>query len=218
MIAPHQVQLLVLAKEPVPGRVKTRLSPALTPDQAAEVARASLCDTLTAIACTPVARRVLVLDGDPKAFIRQDFDVLAQTDGDLGRRLASAFDEAWDTCALPMLLIGMDTPQVTAELLSRAAQQLLDSADGVLGLAEDGGWWALGLHAPLPGAFEGVPMSVDVTGSSQRQRLAELGLRPSVLPVLKDIDHVEDVALVAAQTSSTSALSGIARTLGLVTA
>jgi len=216
------VQLLVLAKEPRPGHAKTRLVPALSAQQASEVARAALLDTLAAVAAVPVARRVLVLDGAPDQLPTAGFDVLPQSGGNLNARLAAAFCDSWAGTdrwagtALPMLLVGMDTPQVTPALLTEAAGLLLRADGGaVLGCAEDGGWWSLGLLAPLPGAFDGVPMSTGATGAAQAARLVALGLRPARLPVLRDLDHVEDIAPIAAELAEDSALATLAVSLGL---
>ena len=192
-VTPLACQLLVLAKEPVPGRVKTRLSPALTPAQGAAVASAALSDTLAAVAATAAARRVLVLDGAVTFPLPSSFEVLPQRGDLLDDRLEAAFADAGPD--LHTLLVGMDTPQVTPDLLTGAVRALL-TADAVLGLAEDGGWWALGLRAPRPGAFTGVPMSTDRTGAAQAQRLADLGLVTTSLPVLRDVDVPGDLDAV----------------------
>ncbi|MFF7446475.1 MULTISPECIES: DUF2064 domain-containing protein [unclassified Streptomyces] len=182
--------LLVIAKEPLPGRVKTRLTPPFTPRQAAELAAASLTDTLRAVAATPASRRVLVLDGAPGPWLPPGFDVVRQGPGGLDERLAAAFAH----CCGPALLIGMDTPQVTPELLT------VDFAgcDAHFGAAEDGGFWALGLAEPDPGLLLGVPMSTPVTGAVQRQRLVDAGLRVRDLPRLRDVDTADDAHAVAA--------------------
>jgi glycosyltransferase A (GT-A) superfamily protein (DUF2064 family) len=189
------VQVLVLAKEPVAGRVKTRLTPALTPQQAAEVATAALQDTLDAVRRTDAAVRVLVVDGswDAPGFVRQP-----QSGGALDERLALAFDDAWAARALPMVLIGMDTPQVTEVLLEKAIGMLLSpGVDAVLGLAEDGGWWALGLRSPQAHLIRGTATSRDDTGQVQQDRLLGAGLAVVDLPVLRDVDTVEDLHAVA---------------------
>ncbi|MFD5740856.1 DUF2064 domain-containing protein [Streptomyces massasporeus] len=182
--------LLVIAKEPRPGRVKTRLTPPFTPGQAAGLAEAALADTLHAVAATPAARRVLVLDGTPGPWLPPGFDVVAQCAGGLDERLAHAFAG----CAGPALLIGMDTPQVTPDLLT------VDFADcdAWFGPAEDGGFWALGLACPDPALLRGVPMSTPVTGAVQRERLVAAGLRVRDLPTLLDVDTAPDAHAVAA--------------------
>ena len=176
--------LLVIAKEPRPGRVKTRLTPPFTPEEAAGLAEASLADTLHAVAATPATRRVLVLDGAPGPWLPPGFDVVAQCAGGLDERLAEAFAG----CAGPALLIGMDTPQVTPELLT------VDFADcdAWFGPAQDGGFWALGLACPDPALLRGVPMSTPMTGAVQRERLVAAGLRVRDLPALRDVDTAPD--------------------------
>lgn len=182
--------LLVIAKEPRPGRVKTRLTPPFTPDEAAALAEASLADTLRAVAATPARRRVLVLDGAPGPWLPPGFDVVPQCAGGLDARLADAFAG----CAGPALLIGMDTPQVTPELLDVD----FEGCDAYFGPAEDGGFWALGLARPDPALPRGVPMSTPVTGAAQRERLLAAGLRVRDLPPLRDVDTAADARAVAA--------------------
>ncbi|MGW3268568.1 TIGR04282 family arsenosugar biosynthesis glycosyltransferase [Streptomyces sp. NPDC001056] len=182
--------LLVIAKEPRPGRVKTRLTPPFTPVEAAGLAEAALADTLHAVATAPASRRLLVLDGAPGPWLPPGFEVLPQCAGGLDERLADAFAH----CDGPALLIGMDTPQVTPDLLT------VDFADcdAYLGPAEDGGFWALGLAAPDPALLRGVPMSTPVTGAVQRARLTDAGLRVRELPRLRDVDVADDARAVAA--------------------
>ncbi len=211
-MTPLPCQLLVLAKEPVAGRVKTRLTPPFTPQQGADVAAASLADTLAAVAATPVARRVLVLDGAVSFPLPAGFDVLPQSEGGLDARLTAAFADAAAGSDLPLLLVGMDTPQVTPALLTGAVQALL-AAGSVLGLAADGGWWACGLTAPHPRAFDGVPMSSDRTGAAQAARLAELGLTPADLPVLRDVDTAADLDEVLPLLPHDAALARLAASL-----
>ncbi|MDH6218612.1 TIGR04282 family arsenosugar biosynthesis glycosyltransferase [Streptomyces pseudovenezuelae] len=179
--------LLVIAKEPRPGRVKTRLTPPFTPEEAAALAEAALADTLDTVARTPADRRVLVLDGAPGPWLPPGFEVVPQCAGGLDERLAAAFAG----CTGPALLIGMDTPQVTPELLTVD----FTDRDAYFGPAEDGGFWALGLAAPNPALLLGVPMSTPHTGAAQRARLA--GLRVRELPCLRDVDTADDAEVVA---------------------
>lgn len=189
----YDVQLLVLAKAPVAGRVKTRLCPPLTAQQAADVAEAALLDTLDAVRRTEVRRRVLVLDG---SFAAAGFEVLPQRGDGLDERLAAAFDDGWSAAQLPMLLIGMDTPEVTPEGLATAVEALVRTGC-VLGLAEDGGWWALGLDRPDASLLLGIPTSQDDTGALQRDRLLASGRKVFDLPVLRDVDAIGDLLAVA---------------------
>ncbi|WP_433724391.1 TIGR04282 family arsenosugar biosynthesis glycosyltransferase [Actinoplanes sp. CA-051413] len=180
-------RILVLAKTPVPGRVKTRLCPPWTLDQAAMVAAAALDDTLET-----VGAGVLAVDGDHPA--PAGWDRIAQRGDQLPSRLANAFTDAG---AGPVVLIGMDTPQVTRALLAQAAARLAD-ADAVLGLAEDGGWWALGLRDPAHAEIlRAIPTSLSDTGARTLRALQDSGLRVSSLPVLRDVDTVADARAVA---------------------
>jgi len=187
--------LLVIAKAPVPGRVKTRLTPPYTPTEAALLAEAALADTLATVAALPVARRILFLDGDPGPWPAPGFEVVPQCGGGLDERLAAAFTYADG----PALLIGMDTPQVTAEDMAPAlAEDAWERRDAYFGPAEDGGFWALGLARPDPALLLGVPMSTAATGREQRARLRAAGLSTEDLRVLRDVDTADDVAAVAA--------------------
>lgn len=191
------VQLVVLAKQPVAGRVKTRLCPPLRPEQAADVARAALLDTLDVGLAARFTRRTVALDGDPGRLVPAGYRVVDQgPGGGLDRRLAHV-TTALATPGLPLLLVGMDTPQVTAELLEQAAAAL-QASGSVLGLAADGGWWAIGLSAADPQVFRDVPMSLPTTGAAQLARMRERGLAPAPLPVLRDIDTAADLHEVAA--------------------
>jgi uncharacterized protein len=186
--------LLVIAKQPVPGRVKTRLVPPCTHEQAAALAEAALADTLHTVLAVPARRRVLVLDGRPGPWLPPGFDIVPQCGGPLDERLAAAFAAVRG----PALLIGMDTPQVTPGLLTDAAEALAcGEADAVFGPAADGGFWLLGLRRPDRSLIAGVPMSRPDTGRRQLDRLTEAGLRVAAVPELTDVDTVREAELVA---------------------
>jgi rSAM/selenodomain-associated transferase 1 len=199
-----RVQLLVLAKAPQPGRVKTRLCPPCTPEQAADVARAALLDTLDTVDSVPatvVNRRSLVLDGAASTVDHRDWtlagwSVFPQLGDSLGDRIAHAFtDTALD--GVPSVLIGMDTPQVDGALLTLCVAGL-SAADAVLGHATDGGWWLLGLREPNHASLlRSVPTSRSDTGARTQDALARAGLRVAVAPTLSDVDTPDDARRVA---------------------
>jgi uncharacterized protein len=194
------VDVIVLAKEPVPGRVKTRLCPPCSPDGAASLAAAALADTLAAATASGARRVVLALDGRPGPWCPPGVVIVDQGTGGLDRRLATA----WSAVPGPAVQIGMDTPQVTADDLDAAMSALADdSMDAALGPAADGGWWAIGLRRPDPRVFLGVPMSRPDTGERQARRLASLGLRTSTLPIRTDVDTWADALDVAAAAPTT---------------
>ena len=187
-------RLLLLAKAPVPGRVKTRLCPPWTLEQAARLAAAALADTIDTVTAAPAGHRVLVVDGQypaPPGWARRD-----QRGGPLGERIANAFAD----CGGPAVLIGMDTPQVTVAHLTAALRPLTapGGPDAVLGLAADGGWWALGLRDPeVAGALREIPTSTPDTGATTLAELRRRGLRVAMLPVLRDVDTSADAVAAA---------------------
>nr|WP_240981794.1 MULTISPECIES: DUF2064 domain-containing protein [unclassified Streptomyces] len=188
---------MVIAKQPLPGRVKTRLTPPFTPEEAASLAEAALTDTLATAARVPAARHVLVLDGEPGPWLPPGFQVVPQVAGGLDVRLAAAFA----ACDGPALLVGMDTPQITPDILAPAL--CWDAHDAWFGAAADGGFWALGLAVPDPALLLGVPMSRPDTGAVQHARLRAAGLRIGSLPVLRDVDTARDARSVAAEAPRT---------------
>ena len=191
-------QAVVIAKEPVPGRVKTRLTPPFTPAEAALLAEAALADTLAAVAAAPVSRHVLALDGAPADWLPAGFDVIPQRGGGLDERLAAAFADTHATLPLPIVLVGMDTPQLTPHLLADAAGSLVSGeADAVFGPATDGGFWLLGLRKPDRSLLAGVPMSRPDTGRKQIDRLTSAGLRVAMAPELTDVDTFGEAELNA---------------------
>lgn len=196
-------QLLLITKAPVPGRSKTRLTPPCSPQQAAAIAGAAVGDTLDVVRATPVRRRVVALDGTPGDLDLAGCVVVQQVDGDLGTRLAHAFADAMTAPDgdLPTLLIGMDTPQVCSALLTDSLDALVEAGPGtaVLGVAPDGGWWALGVHAAAAAqVLTAVPMSRADTAELTRAALEGAGLTVLDLPPLTDIDHFADAVAVAA--------------------
>jgi rSAM/selenodomain-associated transferase 1 len=187
--------LLVIAKEPVAGRVKTRLSPPCTPEQAARLARAALEDTLAAgDRAAGDSRRVLVLDGRPGPWLPPGWEVIPQRGGELADRLAAAFADVGG----PAFLVGMDTPQLTPGALADGLAAL-DRVDAAFGPAVDGGYWAIGLREPDPAVFARVPMSRVYTGAIQRARLAALGLHTVDLSPMRDVDDIAAARAVAAE-------------------
>lgn len=202
------MKVLVIAKAPSPGRSKTRLCPPCTPAQAASLAEAALVDTLGAILATPGVQPVLVLDGEPGRWLPSGVQVIPQRGAGLDERLAAAFEDA----GAPAFLVGMDTPQLSPALLTVAVERLHQPSSGcVLGPANDGGWWGIGLRAADPRVFLGVPMSTSLTVDHQRRRLAELGLSIAELPVLRDVDVFDDAIAVAASSPGSAFAGAFAR-------
>ena len=198
------VTIAVIAKECIPGRVKTRLTPPLTPEQAAALAQTSLSQTLETVRSLPAARRLLVFDGTPQHGDAAGFEVFTQGTGGLNERLAAICSLA----AGPLLILGMDTPQLCRDQLAPLLADWATPAPVALrrawlGPASDGGFWALGLYRPDGGLLRGVEMSTPQTGAHQLDRLAGAGLDVGLLPVLTDVDYFADALAAAQQCSGT---------------
>lgn len=204
MTTPRTPHLLVVAKSPVPGQVKTRLGADIGMEAAAGIAAASLADSL--VACTAAvgaAHCHLSLAGDLADAVRgehllslvEGWSIRPQRGSDLAERLAHAHAEVPG----PVVQIGMDTPQVTPSSL-RAAAAGLERHDAVLGPAEDGGWWVLALREPsLATALVGVPMSTPTTYDDTRAALRAAGLTVGTTATLRDVDTVADAEVVSTQ-------------------
>ena len=191
------MHLTVIAKAPVAGRVKTRLCPPCTPRQAADIAEAALADTLDAIVAQVAGsdiRPVLLIDGEPPAFVPDGFEVVAQRGDGLAQRLQNGFSDLG-----PGIIVGMDTPGAVAGL--SAAWGPLGRDVDVLGLAIDGGYWVIGLSSVeadfLAAVFDDVPMSTSQTGVHQLRRLHGQGRRVHMLASTRDLDTVDDLLAAA---------------------
>ena len=194
---------LVVAKAPVPGVTKTRLAAAVGDQRAAELSAAAFVDTLRACrSAFPAGRRHVSLAGDigdgvDAQAIRDELDgwtVRPQVAGGFAARLVHAHAEIPG----PVLQVGTDTPQLTADGL-RTVVDLLDTSDAVLGPAVDGGWWVLALRDPRDAAcLHDVEMSSPSTGEQTLLALAARGLEVALAPELRDIDVAEDAEAVAA--------------------
>ncbi|HEY2699790.1 MAG TPA: DUF2064 domain-containing protein [Pseudonocardiaceae bacterium] len=198
--------LLVVAKAPVPGLAKTRLTPPATPRQAAEIAAAALLDSLDAVSATPGAVPVVAMTGDLAKAVRAEelrsrlgrLVVVEQRGASFADRLANAHADAGrHRPGLPIVQIGMDTPQVTPALLAGTAAAL-DDADAALGPAADGGWWVLGLTNPADAVLlRDVPMSTPDTFRDTWTALDDARLRIGKVAELSDVDTMGDAVRVA---------------------
>lgn len=216
-----RIAIVVMAKAPVPGEVKTRLTPAVSGYAAARLAVAALLDTLDAVEglvdgrsrpqqsgqpANPMVRGVLALAGDLENAVGGNhlhtrlaarWQVIDQRGAGFAERLVAAHLDAAGAGA--SFQIGMDTPQITADLLCHGIDTLGGpDIDAVLGPAADGGWWALGLRdARQAGVLRTVPMSTAHTCQDTLDALRGAGMRVGLLPELIDVDTLADAELVA---------------------
>jgi uncharacterized protein len=208
------VHVLVLAKSPTPGQVKTRLCPPCSPEEAAQVATAALADTLDAVAACHADRKIVALDGPPGPWLPPGFEVYPQRGTTFAQRLA----HAWRDAGAPGIQIGMDTPQVSGAQLDRLLAALAGPADrAVLGRAVDGGWWVIGWTdqgLDPASVFQGLPTSTPQAGAWQAARLRTLGYHLYDAGEERDIDTAADLVAVA-QAAPDTRTAGVARRIGL---
>ncbi|MFH7241399.1 MAG: TIGR04282 family arsenosugar biosynthesis glycosyltransferase [Spirulina sp.] len=193
--------VLVFARYPTPGQAKTRLIPALGPEGAAQLYR-WLAERVIAQARS-LQRQGLVdialwhsgataeTMGD---WLGQDLIYCAQPEGDLGHRLATAMDWAFNQGYESALVIGTDCPDLDAAILNQGLESLAAGVDLVLGPAQDGGYYLLGLTAPQPTLFEGIAWSTSTVLAQTKAQAQRLHLTVADLPILTDIDTPEDLA------------------------
>lgn len=184
------VRLVIFTRYPEPGRAKTRLIPALGAEGAAALHRRLTERTLEAARASGLAVEVWTTGGCRKAFsewLGMDVRLADQGEGDLGQRLQRAASPT------PVLFIGSDLPDLTAGHLVDAAQRMLTHRV-VLGPAEDGGYWALGLTEPAGFLFDAMPWGTDQVLRLTLGRLQDRGVVPAQLPILADCDRPEDLA------------------------
>ena len=204
------MHLTIIAKEPRAGFVKTRLCPPCTPRQAADIAGAALLDTLDAVDALVLrvtgVDRVLLFDGDPTAWTRPGYRVVSQRGSGLASRLSNAFDDLG-----PGLIVGMETPGAVPVLADGISA--LRNGHDVVGLAVDGGYWAIGLHCVDPVVFDDIPMSTSSTGLAQLARLHRLQRQVRMLPMSHDLDTIDDLRIAASHAPEGSRLRVAAQAL-----
>jgi glycosyltransferase A (GT-A) superfamily protein (DUF2064 family) len=203
--------VLVMAKAPLPGQVKTRLGDHLGHDVAAELAAASLLDTLDTCSGS-FAQLHLALAGGLRGAVRAvelrerlgGWTVHDQRGVGFAARLANAHDDAGGD-GRPVVQIGMDTPHLTADHLHAVADALInpDGVDAVLGPAEDGGWWVLGVtHPRFARPLASVEMSTTRTCADTRAALEAGGARVRMTTTFRDVDTVSDAQHAASAAPS----------------
>jgi len=190
-------RVLIFAKAPQPGRVKTRLIPVLGAQGASDLQARLLADTLARLATAGLAPIELwcvpdpACDPFPEMAARHGLHLYRQQGVDLGERMLHAAAHALDRGS-PVILLGTDCPSLDGDYLQRAFA-VLDGRDAVLGPAEDGGYVMLGLRRAVPALFARVPWGTDRVAAVTRDRMATLGWDWAELPALWDLDRPEDL-------------------------
>jgi rSAM/selenodomain-associated transferase 1 len=211
--------LVIFAKAPIPGEVKTRLCPPLTPDEAAGLHGSFVLDMLERsaaakqsgiktdrmgfdrfLACAPSSAHVFFKIMEERHGVR----LIDQTGDDLGRRMDHAFQMMFGMGYAQVLLVGTDLPTL-AESTFPEAFRLLQDHDLVLGPATDGGYYMIGLTRHVPSLFTDIPWSTDRVLAETRRKAEQLGLKTALLPSERDIDTVEDLKALIHLTRGRSA-------------
>jgi len=191
--------LIIFAKKPVPGSVKTRLSPPLTAREAAELYSCMLKDTLEMAAGLDGITPVIYFQDDPGAAeyfsaLAPEIESLTQVGADLGERMRGAFSDRFERGFREVVIIGSDSPDLPAGYIYEAFELLsVEGVDLVLGPAEDGGYYLMGLKAVLDGLFTGIPWSSGEVFAATVERAKADGLGISFLGKWHDIDSAVDL-------------------------
>jgi rSAM/selenodomain-associated transferase 1 len=204
--------VVVFAKAPRAGAVKTRLCPPLSPAAAARLYRCFLLDTLDrvravggitpVIAYAPRRARAFFAAAQPR------MRLVPQTGSDLGARMAGTFERLFARGFTAVVMVGADSPTLPPDYLRAAVRTLgAGTVDGVLGPSDDGGYYLIGLRAPCPELFAGVPWSTGRVLAETLERGRRAGWRLGSLPGWYDVDSVEDLRRLAAELRTTRGLA-----------
>jgi len=200
--------LIIFAKAPIPGQVKTRLCPPLTPDEAASFHGSLVLDALERsrdaakraraksgrlcldrfVACAPSASHVFFKIMEE----RHGVQLLDQIGDDLGARMDQACNAIFARGYQRVLVVGTDLPTLPASFYAQALS-LLSDHDLVLGPALDGGYYLIGLRRPMPDLFVEIPWSTDQVFALTLKKAEALGLKIGLLPAWRDVDTIDDL-------------------------
>ncbi len=200
----------LFAKAPVAGRVKTRLSPPLSAEEAAEVAAACLYDTLARVSTQWGVALTLFLEGKAEETLEAfaahlKVPIVPQSEGPLGGRLRAALGTLLDAGHPCAIAIGSDSPTLPTARIAAAAAALRVH-DAVLGPAEDGGYYLIGVSRPAWALLEGIPWSTTDVARATRERAAAAKISLAELEPWYDVDDAETLRRALADSDPRSAL------------
>jgi len=194
----HTNALLVVAKRPLPGQTKTRLSPPLSPEQAAALYECFLRDTLDLIRRVPGIQPVIAyLPAGERAYFAKlapDFELVLQAGNGLGARLDNALAHYLQRGYERVAIMNSDGPTLPLDYLAATFEALSDNIDVVLGPCDDGGYYLIGLKRPAPRLLREVRMSTPDVTKDTLALAAEEGLRVKLLPTWYDVDDAASLA------------------------
>lgn len=192
--------LIIFAKQPVAGRVKTRLCPPLTPAQAADLYGCMLADVLAKAARLPGVTSLLFYQDEAgaAAWFATHAPALArfpQLGSDLGARMAAAFGQAFRLGATTVAIIGSDSPDLPPDRIGQAYRLLANGqTDAVFGPSEDGGYYLLAMNRLHGELFRGIEWSTGTVLEKSLARAKAAGIRTALLPTWHDVDTAADLA------------------------
>ena len=195
--------LVIFAKAPIAGQVKTRLCPPLTPDEAATLHGSFVIDMLerTKVAAIklklPIDRYLACAPSSTLVFFqimeeRQSVKLIDQVGDDLGARMEQAFATLFGKGYQRVFIVGTDVPSLPLDHYKQALA-LLDTHEVVLGPALDGGYYLIGLKQPRPELFAGIAWSTDRVLAATQEKAASFGLKVALLPSWRDVDTIDDL-------------------------
>ena len=214
-----QCALAVMTKAPQAGQVKTRLSPPLTPDEAAELNKSFLRDTTSTISSavmTNSARGIAVYTpvGAESVYddiLPPDFVLLPQRGRNFGERLYFAAEDLFKCGFESVCLIDSDSPTVTAKSFSDAIELLSSGGDHVvLGPSDDGGYYLIGFNKLHSELFEGIDWSTEVVLNQTKRSAREIGVTVKLLPPGYDVDDVRSLRRLCNELLGNTASPGVA--------
>lgn len=190
--------LIVVAKQPAPGRTKTRLSPPMSPDQASALYACFLLDTLEQIRqVSGIDRVIAYLPVEAHGHFRElapDFQLIEQEGADLGARLDNALTSCLSRGYKQVAIMNSDSPTLPPSCLAGAFEALSDGADVALGPCDDGGYYLIGTKRPIPRLLREVRMSTPTVASDTLALAEAEGLRVRLLPTWYDVDDAASLA------------------------
>jgi rSAM/selenodomain-associated transferase 1 len=198
--------LIVVAKQPAPGRTKTRLSPPLQPEQASKLYECFLTDTLDLIRQVELVQPVVAfLPAGAEAYFHQlasDFDLIQQQGPDLGVRLDNAISSYLSRGYQRVVIMNSDSPTLPAAYLSQAFDSLEAGADVVLGPCDDGGYYLIGVKQPIPRLLQEVQMSTPTVAADTIAMAVEDNLKVHFLPNWYDVDDAASLIRLAEEVTN----------------
>jgi rSAM/selenodomain-associated transferase 1 len=185
--------LLIFIKNPMLGKAKTRLAATVGEERALAIYKELLRHTRE-IATQTEAKRLLFYShfiDEKDEWSAGDFQKYLQIDGDLGEKMGEGFQIAFGQKASKVIIMGSDCASLTPEIASQAFE-VLDNHDFVIGPADDGGYYLIGMKTFSPTIFENIDWSTELVFSQTVKAIQQLNRTYGTLPTLSDIDYEED--------------------------